>query len=502
MRCVVGARRGVPDVLEVVQPAYLWVPEHAVSTSGGFAQEVAEMAGFTLDPEQRIALDAILSEREDGKWAALEAALIVARQNMKTFDFEIIALHDLFLARAEWMRLIVWTAHLFRTTQEAFRDLDEIIAGTPSFSRRVKRVSRANGEEGFELNDGRRLNFLARSKTGGRGLTGDRVILDEAFALTPAEMGSLLPTLSARPNPQIVYGSSAGLLQSEVLRGIRNRGRKGGDPSLVYIEWTAPQTECATDQCAHLLGTDGCALDNEDLWHHANPAIGRRISLDYLRSERRALPPEEFMRERLGWWEDPVGGESGISVEVWQRLADREAVINEPCTLAIDVAPGHVAGAIATCGGALHIVDHSPGTSWIVPRLVGLDAEHEIAAVGVDPSSPASALIPDLEKAGFTVRHKSTNPNGKLVLLTGRESVQACESFLAAVVDRTLVHRDELALNAAVEGAGRVEVGDSWKWSRKDSTVDICPLKSATVARYLWTTMPKKVSVGPMIAWA
>ena len=69
--------------------------------------------------------------------------------------------------------------------------------------------------------------------------------------------------------------------------------------------------------------------------------------------------------------------------------------------------------------------------------------------------------------------------------------MQACEAFLAAVLDQTLVHRDEQALNQAVMGAGRREVGDSWKWSRKDSTVDISPLVAATVARHLWTTMPE-----------
>ena len=180
---------------------------------------------------------------------------------------------------------------------------------------------------------------------------------------------------------------------------------------------------------------------------------------------------------------------------MWAARGDRNAVIAEPCTLAVDVAPGHIAGAILTCGDALHVVDHSPGTSWIVPRLVELDKTHAVTAIGLDPSSPAGALISDIEKAGFTVRHQTTNPNGKLVLLAGREAVQACESFLSAVLDGTLTHRDELALNVAVEGAGRREVGDSWKWSRKNSTVDICPLAAATIARYLWMTVP--TPVGP-----
>lgn len=487
----------------IVRPAHLWVPEAAISSSGGEAADLAEMAGMHLDPEQRLAVDAILSERADGTWAGIDSAIICPRQNMKTFILKAIALSDLFLFDA---RLVIWSAHLFPTAQEAFRDLENIISGTPEFSRRVKRIDRANGEEGIELVGDRRLKFKARSKTGGRGLTGDRVILDEAFAIGPSEIGSLYPTLSARPNPSVVYASSAGMLGSAVLRSLRDRGRKGGDDSLVWVEWCARPGECKTDQCNHRPGTEGCILDDHERWIEANPAAHpgprQRITIRYLESERRTLPAEEFMRERLGWWEDPVSGESGISQEIWAARGDRNAVITEPCTLALDVAPGHTAGAILTCGGALHVVDHSPGTSWIIPRLLELNKAHDVAAIGLDPSSPAGALIPDLEKAGFTVRHPSTNPNGKLVLLAGRESVQACEAFLSSVLDGTLTHRDEIALNAAVEGAGRREVGDSWKWSRKDSTVDICPLIAATIARYLWVTMPEKKSTELMAAWA
>ena len=82
-------------------------------------------------------------------------------------------------------RLIVWSAHEFSTAQEAFRDMLELVEGTPELDRKVKAVHRANGDEAIELLNGCRLKFKARTKAGGRGLTGDVVILDEAFALRP-----------------------------------------------------------------------------------------------------------------------------------------------------------------------------------------------------------------------------------------------------------------------------------------------------------------------------
>lgn len=456
----------------LVEPAFRWVPEH-VGTSGPEAADLAESAGLTLDPEQRLVLDALLAETAGGRWAALEAVVVMARQNGKTRGLQALVLADLFLFGAE---LTVWTAHLFDTAQEAFRDIVALVDGAPHLSRKVKHVHRARGDEGIELVDGRRLNFLARSKTGGRGLSGDRVILDEAFALGASEMGSLFPTLSARPNPQVVYASSAGMVTSPVLRMVRDRGRAGGDPSLAYLEWCAPEGGCEVDSCDHRQGARGCALDAVDGWRLANPALGRRITEDYIRAERRALPPNEFARERLGWWEDPIAGSSGFPLDVWAECANRKAQPADPLVLAVDTSPNGVSSAIVACGGPLEVVEHRRGTGWVVNRLVELAEMHEPLAIGVDPQGPVGALIPDMTNAGLAV-----------VLLEGREAVQACGGFLAAVIERELVHRDEQALNAAVAGAVRRQVGDAWKWSRRDSTVDISPLVAATVARFLWT---------------
>lgn len=478
-----------------VPPAHLWVPEHTSTEAAQEAADLAEAVGFTLDPEQRFALDVLLAENGP-RWAALEACLICARQNLKTFLFKIIALYELYVVRS---RLIVWTAHEFDTAMEAFRDLREIIDGYDWLRRRVKLVrdevgTQGNGKVGIEFRSGQRIRFKARTYTAGRGLTGDVTFLDEAFELMAKHVGSLLPTMAAKSktgNPRIYYGSSAGHLVSEVLRRLRDRGRRGDDPELVYLEWCAPPGGCQEADCTHVFGVEGCALDDIENVRKANPALERRISIEFVETMRRSLPPEEFAREFLGWWEDPIAGTSGIPLDEWAERAERDAEPIEPVVLSIDVSPGHASGAIVACGGAVHVVEHGRGSGWIVDRLVEIrdgtpdKPAKDISAVVLDPASPAAALIPDLEKAGFTVRNTS-NPDGLLVLLSGRESVQACELLLASVLDGTFVHRDQQVLNDAVAGAGRRIVGDSWKWSRRDSTVDITPLVGATNAWFVW----------------
>jgi hypothetical protein len=475
------------------------VPEH---TSTSAAAEVAELAadlGFTLDPEQRLALDALLAENGP-RWATLEACIVCARQNLKTFLFKLIALYELFVVGS---RLLVWSAHEFDTTMESFRDLREIIDGTDWMRRRVVLVrdevgSQGNGRVGIELKNRQRIRFKARTSSAGRGLTGDVVFLDEAFALQANHVGSLLPTMAARSqtgNPRIYYGSSAGQLRSTILRRLRERGRAGNDPSLAYIEWCAP-LGCETVDCTHAVDTKGCALDDIEKVRLANPALERRISIDFVEAMRRSLPVEEFAREFLGWWEDPVAGSSGIPIDAWEACAERDAEVPDPVVLGLDVAPNHASAAItAHSNGVTHLADHHAGTSWILGdvdnpgRLLEIDQEHEVLAVVIDPTGPVGGMIPDLERAGFTVRNQS-NPTGKLVLLAGLEQTRACEQFLAGVLDTTFVHRDEYALNVAVAGAGRRIVGDSWKWSRRDSTVDISPLVAATVGSFFASKPP------------
>ena len=186
----------------LVEPTYRTGPDY-VRTYGDEVADLAALADFAPDPEQRLGLDLIFAVDGRDRAAAFEFAVVCSRQNRKTGLFKQAVLGWLFITD---QRLIIWSAHEFRTAQEAFRDMEQLIGGCPSLSRLVKRVHRASGSEGIELVTGQRLMFKARTKAGGRGLTGDKVVLDEAFALQPEHMGALLPTLSVVPDPQVLYG--------------------------------------------------------------------------------------------------------------------------------------------------------------------------------------------------------------------------------------------------------------------------------------------------------
>jgi hypothetical protein len=54
--------------------------------------------------------------------------------------------------------------------------------------------------------------------------------------------------------------------------------------------------------------------------------------------------------------------------------------------------------------------------------------------------------------------------------------------FFDAVDQRTLRHLGTLEMTTALRGAVKRPLGDAWAWSRKSSSVDICPLVAATLA--------------------
>lgn len=451
------------------------------------------MAGFPPDPEQALALDLMFGLDSRGRSACFEFAIVCPRQNMKTGLLKMAALGWLFVAD---QKLIVWSAHEMRTTREAFRDLTNLIVNCAPLRKRLAGglsggIMSGNGNESIELAptaecpEGQRILFKARTAGGGRGLTGDKVILDEAFALRASHMGSLLPTLSARPDPQVVYGSSAGLADSEVLRSIRDRGR-GGDPSLAYMEFAAPEGVCVEERCAHAVGTVGCALDDPDFVRMANPAIGRRISVEHVQAERRALPPHEFARERLGWWDKPDIAEGPlISAEMWARLTDARSVPEDPVAFSVYVNKAQTAAAIGVAGyrsdGRIHVgvvpaqsgsdEEFLPGVAWIPGRVAELVERWGPCAVVVDERSEAGALVDDLTALGVEVTRT-----------TATGMAQACGKFYAAVKEDSLRHQGSAGLGVSVTAGKRRDLADAWAWDRKDPSSDITQLVAVTLA--------------------
>src|SRR5690554_8004915 len=141
-----------------------------------------------------------MGERADGRWAARQVGVSTPRQNGKTMLIVARVLAGLLLFDEQ---IIIVSAHRQDTAREVFFRLVQIIEDNPSLESRVDFIARSEMREFIRMKTGQEVRFKARSSGSGRGFSCDCLLLDEAQILNAAAWSAILPTMSARPNPQV-----------------------------------------------------------------------------------------------------------------------------------------------------------------------------------------------------------------------------------------------------------------------------------------------------------
>jgi len=116
---------------------------------------------------------------------------------------------------------------------------------------------------------------------------------------------------------------------------------------------------------------------------------------------------------------------------------------------------------------------------------------HGASAPVCDAAGPAGSLIPAFEARGIEV-----------LPVKASELARACGLFFDAVEQKQLRHVAQSELQTALRGAARQPSSDAWKWSRKTSAVDICPLVAVTLAHWGHLSQVGKPDPEPMVAFA
>ena len=216
--------------------------------------------------------------------------------------------------------------------------------------------------------------------------------------------------------------------------------------------------------------------------------MGRRISVDYVAAERRALPPDEFARERLGWWDEPSASTNTFDSAAWVALTDANVDVRQlsNIVLGVDVAPNHASASIVAAAWdkqrgcpVVELVERRSGSSWLVDRLIELRSQYS-ASVALNSSGPVGSLIPQLGTKRV-----------EWVDVRGSEYARACGLLAASVNGRDLRHRGESEFAAAVLGVRARKVGDGFAFSRSDSSVDISPVVASAIALWMVSQAPK-----------
>ena len=314
-----------------------------------------------------------------------------------------------------------------------------------------------------------------------------------------------------------------------------------GPLATAYLEWCAPPPEiaCAAGiKCGHekvklnssgvqVAGAVGCGCDQPDLWRAANPSIGiirpdgGVITEDYVRGERKALPITEFPRERMGWHDKVDSGSSPLPMTRWYECADKNSAPRpgSPLAIAFAVAPDGSSAAVALAGwrhdGLPHgeLIEHLPGTGWLLDFVLGVADRNNPCCVVLDPMGPSGAFEkllrqdrgPDGNKTRFVTVPKDhpgppkLMPGDRVMMITSaREVAQACGMLTNAVVDGTFRHPDQRPLNDAAQDARQRNVAQAWAWDSPQNK-DITPIVAVTLAQLGLATFGAKQPLTPFV---
>lgn len=414
-----------------------------------------------------------------GRWKTPRVAVSIPRQNGKGAIIEAIELGFLLGAFGPDATLLVHSAHEFKTAKNGFARILSLVRGHPALAeledappsaRRRLVVMTANAQESLTYIDRdakveRTIKFFARSKNSGRGFSADILILDEAQELAEETWAAILPTISARRNPQIwLFGTPPSpTMNGEVFTRLREVALKAVDERLAYFEFSASKDD---------------PIEDETTWMKANPACPGRIDLGTIRDEFFGMDEETFSRERLGMW-DGAATLAVIPEDTWAALAE----VTDPegrVAFAVDISPDRqrasigVAGRLADGRTMVQAIENRKGTAWVAARLKALTDTWPTAAVVIDSGGAAASLLPELKR--LRVR--------RVQLISMRDVVSACGAFYDAAMADTLRHPDQPVLNEALASARKRPLGNAWAWHRKDTATDITPLVAVTFAAY------------------
>ncbi|QGZ16895.1 terminase [Arthrobacter phage LittleTokyo] len=482
-------------------------------TSAGFAcirfsEEVLELK---LLPWQKWFLIHALELLKDGSFRFRTVVLLVARQNGKSTLAQVLALFFMYMRGA---RLVIGTAQNLDIAEEVWAGAVEIAEECEELAAEIKKVNQTNGKKSLDLTTGERYKVQTASRRGGRGLSGDLILLDELREHQSWDAwGAITKTTMARALALILALSNAGDASSIVLRYLRKMAHASlGDPdginsaglgielldvvpeeqresvesleddSLGIFEWSAPP---------------GCSLDDRDGWAAANPSMGYTITERAIASARKTDPEWVFRTEVLCQWNDGTT-EGPFPSGSWEAGVDPASVIPavEPVTYCVDTEHDRSRSFIAVAGrrsdGDLHVevVASRYGLGWVVDWFKERASESRPMRVVIQSrGAPVSGLLEDLKEVPWltVVEWGGADLGGACGKFFDGVKAHLWEpdpDFPDAVRPVRVWHLPQPVLDLAAGTAVTKPLGDAWAWNRQASPFGAAPLMAVSGAAW------------------
>lgn len=436
-------------------------PSLKLPSAGQLVSELAEDLGTPLLPHQKFLMDEALTIQPNGKWARSTVGAIMARQNGKTHALRMRILAGMYVFGE---RNIIAISQSRMLSLDTFRQVVDMAEGTSWTRKRIKRVSRTNGQEELEVycehypktckgkcERIRKYAIKAANSESPRGATADLLWIDELREINTATWQAATPLTRARPNAQTWVTSNAGDDSSTVLNELRQRALTFTSDRLGWYEWSAGSNNIWD-------------LEN---WKMANPALGHTISIEALEESAKFDNPDAFRTESLSIWINAI--DSPFPLDVWEAGTMDVAIEDGlPTYMALDLSFNRDKAYLVTVQ-----IRADKKLACFVHEWTGLsnvELASEIATLArrfrprvlaYDPNT-AGFLAPQLSRAGIAVAPTAWASTSFSIF---------CDQTLAAMSGGQLVHAGQAIFKEHLGATARKPASDGgWRIARRAST--------------------------------
>lgn len=422
----------------------------------------------------------------------------VARQNGKTMLMLILALWHIYALDSA---MVIATAQDLANAERAWSEAVEWAQADEELEELIEKVNLGHPKY-MRLVTGCQYRVAAASRKGGRGFSGDLILLDELREHQSWDSWSAVTnTMNARPRAQAWAFSNAGDALSTVLRYLRAQAHRdlgwpdgdgdaeilealdeemaeyldevGDDGVLGWFEWSADPDAKRTDRRA---------------WAQANPSMNHTDIVENCVTERaiaaalRTNPPSQFEIEVLCRWVSMA--EAGPFPEgSWRETLDNDARPAPEAARYVCLAMSwnrgkcYIARAAKDDDGhpVAGIAADRTGTDWVIPWLL----EHRDSYAGIiiqSNGAPETSLIDDISHA---LLPDGAPANLPVISWAGPDLGSATGLVFDRLDKRTIRHLAHPGLDAAATSASvKVLSQGAWVIDLAASPTDAAPLKA------------------------
>lgn len=461
-----------------------------------FAETVLEIQLF---PWQKWLLIHGLELNEDGLYRFRTVVVEVARQNGKSLLMVVLALWHLFALDS---RKVIATAQDLSRAEESWEDavewamsndeLEPLIDGTGDKDR--SGVKRGHPKR-LILNNGCEYRVASASRRGGRGFSGDLILMDELQEHQSWDSwAAVTKTTMARPRAQTWAFSNAGDSLSVVMRHLRAKAHRDlgwpdgdgdaevldepeagiaallemvGEVATGFFEWSAPPNALRSDMAA--LAQANPAMNHTEI---VPDCVTERALIHALREDPAAVFDKECM---CRWVAHSDGGP--FPEGTWLNSLDDAAkpASGARSAVCVEVSDSTRGREWAYISRAAHDDDGQPvvgiwqqfkGTEEVVPWLKTHRKDYAVIVLRSAAGTPALSLMDEIEAADLPLEK-----------WTAADVSAGHGQIFDLVRDGQLRHLSHPGMDlAATSAVIKLQPGGGWVIDAPKSPTDTAPL--------------------------